>query len=113
MRFEKQGGNICVRNFDAVVSPKTPQTRRHGSLLPNTIRCIIAGPSNCGKTNVLISLIESENGLSFENLYLYSKTLEQDKYRYLEKLIRPVAGIGFFKFSASEQVIQVEQDQTQ
>lgn len=105
MRFEKQGGNICVRNFDAVVSPDSPQNKKHGKLLPNTIRCIIAGPSNCGKTNMLISLIESENGLSFENLYLYSKTLEQDKYRYLEQLIKSVEGIGFFKFSASDQVI--------
>lgn len=87
------------------MSSKSSQIKRHGTLLPNTIRCIIAGPSNCGKTNVLISLIESENGLSFENLYLYSKTLEQDKYIYLEKLIRSVADIGFFKFSASDQVI--------
>ncbi|KYN16041.1 hypothetical protein ALC57_11710 [Trachymyrmex cornetzi] len=27
------------------------------------------GPSNCGKTNVLISLLESTHGVRFENVY--------------------------------------------
>lgn len=27
---------------------------KHSVLLPNSIRCIICGPSNCGKTNVVI-----------------------------------------------------------
>lgn len=105
MRFVKQAKKICVRNLDDVVSSNRTQTRRHSSLLPNSIRCIIAGPSNCGKTNILLSLIESENGLSFENIYIYSKTLEQDKYKYLERLLKPVRGIGFHKFTSSDQVI--------
>ncbi|KYN21445.1 hypothetical protein ALC57_06181 [Trachymyrmex cornetzi] len=45
------------------------EIRRHGPLLPNTIRCIICGPSNCGKTNALIGLIESPHGVRFENVY--------------------------------------------
>ncbi|KAG5314515.1 YMD3 protein, partial [Pseudoatta argentina] len=47
------------------------EKRKHGEMLPSTIRAIICGPSNCGKTNVLISLLESPNG---------------SKYRYLENL---------------------------
>lgn len=105
MRFVKQAQNIHVRNLDDIVSPKRSHKKRHSALLPNSIRCIIAGPSNCGKTNVLISLIESENGLSFENIYIYSKTLEQDKYKYLERLVKSVKGIGFYKYLSSEQVI--------
>ena len=58
---------------------------KHGGSLPHTIRGIIVGPSNVGKTNVLISLIISPNGLVFKNLYVYSKSLNQRKYQYLEK----------------------------
>lgn len=79
--------------------------RRHSEILPNNLRCIIAGPSGCGKTNLLISLIESENGIKFENLYLYSKTLEQDKYKYLERILMPIKGIGYHTFSSSDDVI--------
>jgi len=36
------------------------EKRKHGEMLPSTIRAIICDP-NCGKTNVLICLIESPN----------------------------------------------------
>ncbi|KAJ8874362.1 hypothetical protein PR048_025210 [Dryococelus australis] len=44
-------------------------------------RCVIAGPSSCEKTCVLLSLLEEENGLRFENVYLYLKSPQQSKYR--------------------------------
>lgn len=105
MRFVKQVLDIPVRNVDVDVSGKGLKVKRHSEILPNTLRCIVAGPSNCGKTNLLISLLESENGLKFENIYIYSKTLDQEKYRYLEKLLKPIKGIGFYKFSSADQVI--------
>lgn len=105
MRFVKQSIDIPVHNVDAVTAATQPRHRRHSDLLPNTLRCIIAGPSNCGKTNLLISLIESENGLKFENLYIYSKTLGQEKYQYLENLLKNIDGIRFYKFSSSHDVI--------
>ena len=85
MQFAKQSIDIPVGNMDERTSTSinTPKLKRHSDLLPNNLRCIIAGPSGCGKTNILISLIESEHGLKFENLYLYSKTLDQEKYKYL------------------------------
>lgn len=87
MRFVKQQMKISVRNIDdSINSSGTSKKHRHSDLLPNSIRCIIAGPSNCGKTNLLVSMIESEHGLKFENIYIYSKTLEQDKYKYLGDL---------------------------
>ncbi|KYN38471.1 hypothetical protein ALC56_07148 [Trachymyrmex septentrionalis] len=46
------------------------EIRRHGPLLLNTIRCIICGWINCGKTNALISLIESPHSIRFENVYV-------------------------------------------
>lgn len=77
MRFVKQSIDIPVHNVDTSVSSSSDELhlRKHSALLPNTMRCIIAGPSNCGKTNLLISLIESENGLKFENIYIYSNLL--------------------------------------
>lgn len=108
MRFVKQVISIPVRNLDECTSTSataSTKIRKHSDLLPNSIRCIIAGPSNCGKTNLLISLIESEHGLKFENIYIFSKTLEQDKYEYLKKVLKPIAGIGFYTFSSSDKVI--------
>lgn len=107
MRLIEQHDNIIVRNIDS--STSTSVKRRHNSLLPNSIRALIVGPSNCGKTNVMISLIESPNGLRFENIYLYSKSLYQPKYKYLKKLISPIQGMGYFTFSDSESVISPEQ----
>lgn len=104
MRFAKQLINIPVRNIDESTRMNSKKTERHSALLPNNLRCIIAGSSGCGKTNVLISLIESEHGLKFENLYLYSKTLDQDKYKYLCELLRSIKEIGCYTFSGSENV---------
>lgn len=105
MRFIKHAAEIPVRNIDEFASGHKSNERRHSELLPNNLRCIIAGPSGCGKTNLLISLIESENGVKFENLYIYSKTLEQDKYRYLRDVLDPIKEVGFYTFSSSDDVI--------
>ncbi|KAJ8891443.1 hypothetical protein PR048_003971 [Dryococelus australis] len=51
----------------------------HGRLFPNTLKCIIAGPSVSGKTCVLLSLQEEKNGHRFENEYLYSKSLPDNE----------------------------------
>lgn len=108
MRFAKQSIDIPVGNMDdrTSVNAFASETKRHSDLLPNNFRCIIAGPSGCGKTNVLISLIESEHGLKFENLYLYSKTLDQNKYKYLCEMLRSINEIGCYTFSASDNVIE-------
>ncbi len=95
---------IPADSFDA----KCREKKKHGELLPSTIRAIFAGPSSCGKTNALLNLIYSPNGLSFENVYLYSKSLNQPKYVELRKVLSMVPGIGFFPFSNNEEVIQPE-----
>lgn len=110
MRFIKQPINIPVRNVDeSTSSVEGAKHRKHSDLLPNSIRCIIAGPSNCGKTNLLISLIESKHGLRFENIYIYSKTLDQVKYKYLRSILKSINGIGLYEFSASDRVIAPNQ----
>ena len=69
MEFEEQKVKLPVINFDSlVVQQKTK--KRHGELLPNSIRAIFCGPSNYGKTNALLSLITHPSGLKFENICL-------------------------------------------
>jgi len=97
MRLISQKQKIVVRNIND--ENEKNLAPRHSALLPNTIRAQIVGPSNCGKTNIII------NGIKFENAYIFSKSLYQPKYEYLEKLIKPIKGIGYHIFSHNEGVL--------
>jgi len=81
------------------------EKRKHGEMLPSTVRAIICGPSNCDKTNVLVSLLENPNSVRFENVYVYSKSHQQPKYRYLENLFTSIDEIGNFTFSNNSDVV--------
>lgn len=108
MDFREQPLSLPVMNFDRLAERKKERTR-HGPLLPNSIRAVFCGPSNCGKTNALLTLITHPNGLRFENVYIYSKSLNQPKYKFLEKLLQPMKGIGFFAFGEHDQVVSPEE----
>lgn len=105
MKFVQQPYTIRVKNMDDKTQGVCEKACRHGKMLPNTIRGIICGPSNCGKTNVMISLLESPNGVRFENVYVYSKSLNQPKYRYLERLLGSIDEIGYFTFSDNNTIV--------
>lgn len=107
MRFFKQHKRINVKNIESKFD--SSNKIRHSSLLPNSIRALIVGPSNCGKTNVMISLIESPHGLKFKNIYLYSKSTQQPKYKYLESLIKPIKEINFSSFSNNDDVLSPDE----
>jgi ribosome biogenesis GTPase A len=87
MKTIKHKLQLPIINLDKIVCTKDSkqQQRRHSQLLPNTIRCLICGPSNCGKSNVMLSLVFNKNGLKFENIYIYSKSLYQPKYNIYGK----------------------------
>lgn len=106
MKLKNDFMKLPVINFDEFVE-NDKIIKRHGELLPNNIRAIICGPSNCGKTNVLLTLITHRNALRFENIYIYSKSLNQPKYKFLEKIIKHLNGIGYFTFNDNEEVINV------
>lgn len=103
MKFVKQETTIEVDNLDYDIG--ISKEKRHGILLPNTIRCLLVGASNCGKTNLMITLLEHINGLRFENIYIFSKSLYQPKYMELEKKIKLIDGMNFFSFSNADDVI--------
>ena len=108
MRPIKQANLISIKNNDGKF-PHVQNKKYHSSLLPNSIRCIICGPSNCGKTNVMISLLEDKNGLKFKNVYIYCKSLYQPKYVYLRNLLKPIKGMGYFEFNNDAQIIHPSQ----
>lgn len=103
MRIVQQSTELPISNRD--YGDTVARQLRHGRLLPNTIRCIVAGPSNCGKTNAIVALLEHPNGIRFENVYVYSKSLYQPKYEYLATLLKPLKEIGYFPYSDSETII--------
>ena len=73
MEFKEQHVKLPVVNFDKLMTQQKLK-KRHGELLPNNVRPIFFGPSNCGKTNALLSLITHPSRLKFENVYVYSVT---------------------------------------
>lgn len=105
MRFVKQKDQLGIMNFDVCIKEGDPNSRRHGILLPNTVRGIICGPSNCGKTNVMLSLLFNENGLRFENIYVYSKSLYQSKYQLLETVMKRLPNVKYFPYKENDDII--------
>lgn len=107
MEVISQKERLDIKNIDCL----TPdifdnEVSKHGCLLPNTMRCIISGPSNCGKTNVVFNLITKPNGLSFNNVYIFSKSLNQPKYLLLEKILNDVPDVSLHKFDASSEIME-------
>lgn len=107
MQFIEQPTTITIKNCD-IQTPENIKFHRHGTLLPSHIRSIVCGPSSCGKTNVVISLLEDPNGVRFKNVYLYSMSLHQPKYLYLRNIFNQMKEIGFHTFSSNDEVIPPE-----
>lgn len=54
-------------------------------LLLNQITCIFCGPSNVSKKNVIINLLLDSNGLNFEYVYVFLKSLYQLNNNFFRK----------------------------
>lgn len=106
MKFVKQLDSLLLEDINL---EKERKKNRHGKLLPNTIRCIISGPSNCGKTNLVVGLLIHENGLHYKNVYVYSKTLFQPKYVFLEKVLQRIPEVTYKKFRDNEEVLSPQE----
>lgn len=90
-------------NLDYVDSEQ--ERKRRNKLLPNSFHATFCGSSGYGKTNALLSLYFNENGLTFENVYVYLKSLYQTKYQLLQDLLETVKGVSYFTFRDNEDVI--------
>ena len=49
--------------------------------MPDVFRMLICGPSNSGKTNILLHMLYEL--LKFDKIYLFSRNLHQNKYQAL------------------------------
>ena len=58
---------------------------RNNPLLPHSIRGLIIGKSNCGKTTLLLNLLLQPGWLDYNHLYVFGKSLHQREYQILKK----------------------------
>lgn len=85
---------------------------RHNELFPsNSIRALIIGPSNAGKTSLILDLLTQANGLKFKNVYLFSETLEQGKYNFLRAIMAQLKGT--INFEESRTVYDIDEIQNE
>lgn len=108
MKMIKQKVLLPIKNFDLFTQTSgsdEKQVSRHSPLLPESVRCIVVGSSGSGKTNSVLSLILSKNGLRFKNIYIFCKTICQPKYRLLEEVVKGVDNIGFYVFSDNIEIM--------
>lgn len=106
MKLIQQRKRIKISNAEPFSGGGGAAKRRHSTLLPNSIRAVISGPSNCGKTNLMICLLFDPNGLKFKNLYLFTKTPFQPKYEFLRKVFSRLKNINFYLFSENANIVE-------
>lgn len=106
--FIKSNINLQITNFDILFNDTDHKFKRHGYLFPYNIRAVFCGPSECGKTNAVISMIVEPNGLRFDAVYVFSKSLNQPKFVRLKEIIKPMKEIKYFEFSENDEVIPPE-----
>ena len=58
--------------------------KQHNPLLPKSIRAVIIGKSNCGKTCLLLNLL-LKDWLDYNSLYVFGKSLFQPEYKIVKK----------------------------
>lgn len=98
MQFVEQSTTLPILNFDTDAGIQKFQ--RHSLLFGgDSKRGLIVGPSNSGKTNIVISLLLHPNGLRFQNIYLCSQSLKQHKYQYLHDIVSPLKEIGYYEYN--------------
>ena len=78
-----------IPNYDSACNNDNNFRRLLPYMPSDTFRMLICGPSGCGKTNVLMHMLY--NLLYYDKIYLFSKNLEQPKYRQLLETFRPIS----------------------
>ena len=58
---------------------------RNDDLLPDSIRALLIGSSNSGKTTLLFRMLLQPGFLDYDSLYIFSKSLHQTEYKILIK----------------------------
>ena len=61
------------------------KTRQNNPLLPSSLRGLIVGKSNSGKTVLLLNLLLRDGWLDYNNLLVFGNSLHQEEYRIIKK----------------------------
>ena len=85
------------------LSIKTTNGRAHNPLLPASLRGVIIGKSNTGKTVLLLNLLLREGWLDYSRLLVFGNSLHQKEYQILKK--------GFDKGLSKEQILNLFNNQ--
>ena len=72
-------------NISGNYSWRSTISRENSPLLPNNIRGLISGKSNCGKTTLLLNLLLQPEWLDYNHLYVFGKSLHQIEYKIIRK----------------------------
>lgn len=103
---------LKIRNMDLLTVDSIARNQsKHGALLPNSVRCIITGPSSSGKTNVAFNMLTEPKGLHYNNVYIFSKSLNQPKYLLLRKILSTVPEVCCFCFDSNANVVTPDKAQ--
>jgi len=66
---------------------ETQSKRFNNSMFPESIRGLIVGKSNCGKTTLLRNFLLRPGWLDYDNLMVIGKSLFHPEYRILKKAL--------------------------
>ena len=66
--------------------------RENNPLLPSSLRGLIVGKSNSGKTVLLLNLLLRDGWLDYNNLLVFGNSLHQEEYQIIKK--RFEVGLG-------------------
>ena len=67
---------------------KSKSQKHHFFLPSSSLRALIIGSSNCGKTCLLLKLLLTEKWLDYNDLYIYSNSLHQPEYKLMKIAFR-------------------------
>jgi len=84
--------SLTVDNFDTIVNENEIKNIQEGQvheLLPrHPYRMLLLGSSGVGKTNILLNLLTKQ--LVYDRIYLFSRHLEQPKYKFLHRHLEDI-----------------------
>ena len=85
------------------ISVHTATSRHNNPLLPASIRGLIVGKSNCGKTVLLLNLLLKDDWLDYNNLLVFGNSLHQPEYRVIKE--------GLSKGLGKNQILNIFENQ--
>jgi len=77
--------SLAIKDHTKDYKIKPNNCGKHCDIFSPTIRCVIAGSSGSGKTNLIVDLLKSGHKLNYNDVYVYSATLYQPAYENLKE----------------------------